>query len=41
MKLGAGSWARLGRAARTKVLAEYSWRAQVAKMEQVYEELGV
>ncbi len=33
--------ARLGRAARAKVLAEYSWRAQVAKMEQVYQELGV
>ncbi len=33
--------ARLGRAAREKVLAQYSWRAQVGKMEQVYEELGV
>jgi glycosyltransferase involved in cell wall biosynthesis len=32
---------RLGRAARKKVLAQYSWRAQVRKMEQVYEELGV
>ncbi len=32
---------RLGRAARAKVLAEYSWRAQVRKMEQVYAELGV
>jgi glycosyltransferase involved in cell wall biosynthesis len=32
---------RLGRAAREKVLAQYSWRAQVGKMEQVYEELGV
>jgi glycosyltransferase involved in cell wall biosynthesis len=32
---------RLGRAARARVLAQYSWRAQVGKMEQVYEELGV
>ena len=32
---------RLGRAARAKVLARYSWQAQVRKMEQVYEELGV
>jgi glycosyltransferase involved in cell wall biosynthesis len=32
---------RLGRAARAKVLAEYSWRAQVGKMELVYEELGL
>jgi glycosyltransferase involved in cell wall biosynthesis len=32
---------RLGQAARVKVLAEYSWRAQVLKMEQVYAELGV
>jgi glycosyltransferase involved in cell wall biosynthesis len=32
---------RLGRAARAKVLAEYSWQAQVQKMEQVYEDLGV
>ena len=32
---------RLGRAARAKVLAQYSWQAQVRKMEQVYEELGV
>jgi glycosyltransferase involved in cell wall biosynthesis len=32
---------RLGRAARAKVLAHYSWQAQVRKMEQVYEELGV
>ena len=32
---------RLGRAARARVLAQYSWRAQVRKMEQVYEELGV
>ncbi len=32
---------RLGRAARQKVLAQYSWRAQVGKMEQVYEELGI
>jgi glycosyltransferase involved in cell wall biosynthesis len=31
---------RLGRAAREKVLAQYSWQAQVQKMEQVYEELG-
>jgi glycosyltransferase involved in cell wall biosynthesis len=31
---------RLGRAARARVLAQYSWRAQVGKMEQVYEELG-
>jgi glycosyltransferase involved in cell wall biosynthesis len=37
----AGLRARLGRAARDRVLAEYSWRAQVRKMEQVYEELGV
>lgn len=32
---------RLGRQAREKVLAQYSWQAQVQKMEQVYEELGV
>jgi glycosyltransferase involved in cell wall biosynthesis len=32
---------RLGRQARQKVLAQYSWQAQVQKMEQVYEELGV
>jgi glycosyltransferase involved in cell wall biosynthesis len=32
---------RLGRAARTRVLAQYSWRAQVRKMERVYEGLGV
>ena len=32
---------RLGRAARAKVLAHYSWQAQVRKMERVYEELGV
>jgi glycosyltransferase involved in cell wall biosynthesis len=32
---------RLGRAARAKVLAQYSWRAQVRRMEKVYEELGV
>jgi glycosyltransferase involved in cell wall biosynthesis len=31
---------RLGRAARAKALAQYSWRAQVRKMERVYEELG-
>jgi glycosyltransferase involved in cell wall biosynthesis len=30
---------RLGRAARVRVLAHYSWRAQVQKMERVYEEL--
>jgi glycosyltransferase involved in cell wall biosynthesis len=30
---------RLGRAARERVVAEYSWRAQVAKMERVYHEL--
>jgi len=33
--------ARLGQAARAKVLAQYSWHAQVRKMEKVYEELGV
>jgi glycosyltransferase involved in cell wall biosynthesis len=32
---------RLGRAARERVLAQYSWQAQIHKMEQVYEELGV
>ena len=32
---------RLGQAARARVLADYSWQAQVRKMEQVYEELGV
>jgi glycosyltransferase involved in cell wall biosynthesis len=32
---------RLGRAARERVLAEYSWQTQVRKMEKVYEELGV
>jgi glycosyltransferase involved in cell wall biosynthesis len=32
---------RLGRAARERVLSEFSWRAQVRKMERVYEELGV
>jgi glycosyltransferase involved in cell wall biosynthesis len=32
---------RLGRAARAKVLGQYSWQAQVHKMERVYEELGV
>jgi glycosyltransferase involved in cell wall biosynthesis len=31
---------RIGAAARAKVLAEYSWRAQVSKMEKVYEELS-
>ncbi len=31
---------RLGHAARAKVLEQYSWRAQVTKMEQVYEEMG-
>ena len=30
---------RLGRAARERVLAEYSWQAQVAKMERVHREL--
>jgi len=30
---------RLGRAARAKVLAQYSWQAQVRKMEQFYEKL--
>ena len=40
--LADGDWGqRLGRAARSKVLAQYSWQAQVKKMEQVYEELGV
>jgi glycosyltransferase involved in cell wall biosynthesis len=37
----AGLRERLGRAARARVLAQYSWRAQVHRMEQVYEELGV
>lgn len=37
----AGLRERLGRAARARVLRQYSWRAQVGKMEQVYEELGV
>jgi glycosyltransferase involved in cell wall biosynthesis len=37
----AGLRERLGRAARAKVLAQYSWQAQVSKMEQVYEELAV
>jgi glycosyltransferase involved in cell wall biosynthesis len=32
---------RLGRAARARVLAQYSWQAQVRKMEQAYRELGV
>jgi glycosyltransferase involved in cell wall biosynthesis len=32
---------RIGAAARAKVLAEYSWQAQVRKMESIYEELGV
>jgi glycosyltransferase involved in cell wall biosynthesis len=31
---------RLGKAARARVLAQYSWRAQVAKMERVYQELS-
>lgn len=31
---------RIGEAARRKVLARYSWQAQVIKMERVYEELG-
>ena len=30
---------RLGRAARLRVLAEYSWRSQVSKMERMYAEL--
>jgi glycosyltransferase involved in cell wall biosynthesis len=37
----AGLRERLGVAARAKVLAQYSWQAQVRKMEQVYEELGI
>lgn len=37
----AGLGEQLGRAARAKVLAQYSWPAQVRKMEQVYEEMGV
>jgi glycosyltransferase involved in cell wall biosynthesis len=37
----AGLRERVGQAARARVLAQYSWRAQVARMEQVYEELGV
>ena len=32
---------RLGHAARAKVLAEYSWQAQVLKMERLYESLKV
>lgn len=32
---------RLGRAARARVMAQYSWQAQVQKMEKVYEELGL
>jgi glycosyltransferase involved in cell wall biosynthesis len=36
----AGLRERLGRAARDQVLARYSWRAQVRKMENIYEELG-
>jgi glycosyltransferase involved in cell wall biosynthesis len=32
---------RLGHAARARVLAHYSWKAQVRKMEQVYMELGL
>jgi glycosyltransferase involved in cell wall biosynthesis len=32
---------RLGTAARARVLAQYSWRAQVNKMERIYRELGV
>jgi len=31
---------RLGRAARERVLAEYSWQAQARKMEQVHEQLA-
>ena len=30
---------RVGDAARARVLAQYSWRAQVRKMERIYEEL--
>jgi glycosyltransferase involved in cell wall biosynthesis len=37
----AGLRERLGRAARARVLDQYSWQAQVCKMEQVYRELGV
>ena len=37
----AGLRERLGHAGRALVLAQYSWQAQVHKMEQVYEELGV
>lgn len=37
----AGLRERLGNAARARVLAQYSWQAQIRKMEQVYEELGV
>jgi glycosyltransferase involved in cell wall biosynthesis len=37
----AGLRERLGHAARAKVLAKYSWQAQVHKMQRVYEELGV
>jgi glycosyltransferase involved in cell wall biosynthesis len=32
---------KLGRAARAKVLEQYSWQAQIHKMEQVYRGLGV
>ncbi|MGD8398751.1 MAG: glycosyltransferase family 4 protein [Anaerolineae bacterium] len=32
---------QLGRAARERVLARYSWRAQVHKMEEIYQELAV
>ncbi len=31
---------RLGHAARARVLAEYSWRSQVSKMERIYAELA-
>jgi glycosyltransferase involved in cell wall biosynthesis len=31
---------RLGRAARSRVLAEYSWRSQVSKMERIYAKLA-
>jgi glycosyltransferase involved in cell wall biosynthesis len=37
----AGLRERLGRAARARVLDGYSWRAQVCKMEQVYQGLDV
>ena len=36
----AGLRDRIGEAARRKILDRYSWRAQVRKMETVYEELA-